>query len=82
MKEKTKWRPKEFVPRRAGWYITRTTDGFIDWRAWGAGAWWKQMKGGWIEWFDGNGVAIRYDFVPRSWHDVKLNRKDLPEIPT
>lgn len=82
MKQQSKWRSKNFTPRRPGWYITRTVDGTVDWRAWGTGAWWKQTKSGWIEWFDGNGAALRYDFVPRSWHDVNLDREELPEIPT
>ncbi len=77
---KTKWMTGKKAPMRRGWYITRTTDGFIDWRAWGCGSWWKQIKGGWIEWFDGDGQAIRYDYQPASRQNINLNRKELPEI--
>jgi len=73
------WTPKTKTPRLKGWYVTRTDDGFIDWRAWGNGAWWKQTKGGWFEWFDGNGEPLRYDFLAHTRSDIELNRDQLPE---
>lgn len=75
------WRDRNKTPWRKGWYITRTEDGFISWRAWGNGAWWKQIKGGWIEWFDGDGNAMRYDWQPRSRQSIDLDSDKLPELP-
>lgn len=73
------WTPKTKLPSRKGWYITRSDDGTIDWRAWGCGAWWKQIKGGWIEWFNGDGQPAQYAFRKGSRKNISLDRDELPE---
>jgi hypothetical protein len=74
------WRAKNKLPRRKGWYITRTEDGFISWRAWGHGSWWRQIKGGWIEFFGGDGYPTRYDWQPRSRQSIDLDSDKLPDL--
>ena len=74
------WNSTQMLPKKNGWYITRTRDGFISWRAWENGAWWKQLRGGWIESYDGHGIAITYEWLPTSWHDIALNAGELPMI--
>lgn len=74
------WRDRSKTPCRKGWYITRTPDGYLSWRAWGKGAWWKQIKGGWIESFDGAGNAARYDWQPQSWKSMDLDAYELPDL--
>ena len=76
----SKWQQGSRSPWRKGWYITRTEDGFISWRAWGNGAWWKQIKGGWIEWFDSDGSAMRYDWQPTSRQSIDLDSDKLPAL--
>lgn len=78
--KQSRWIPASSTPSRKGWYQTRTQDGFISWRAWGNGAWWKQIQGGWIEWFDGDGNAMRYEWKAGTLEDIKLNADQLPEI--
>lgn len=74
------WRDRNETPRRKGWYITRREDGHVSWRAWGKGAWWKQIKGGWIQWFDGDGAAMRFDWQPRSRQSIDLDNDKLPDL--
>ena len=74
------WMDKETTPRRKGWYLTRREDGDLSWRAWGCNAWWKQLTGGWVEWFDGNGNAMRFDWMPRSRKSIDLNSDQLPDV--
>lgn len=74
------WRSKEETPKANGWYITRNEGGGLCWRAWGHGAWWKQHGFGWVEWFDGNGVAATYDWMPRSRKSIDLNSDQLPDV--
>lgn len=73
------WTPKTRTPTRRGWYITRTDEGMVDWRAWGCGAWWKQLKGGWIEWYDGDGKAMTYAWKKDSRQNINLDRCELKE---
>ena len=75
----TLWQSRKTTPTKRGWYITGD-EGEMQWRAWGRRSWWKQIGGGWIEWFDGNGEAMRYDWIPRSFHDLKLDLHQLPEV--
>lgn len=74
------WTNKDTLPRRKGWYITRTEDGFVSWRAWGNGEWWKQTPDGWISWFDGDGCAKRFDYLPKTRRSVDLDMSRLPPI--
>lgn len=74
------WCDRGTTPLRKGWYITRRDDGFISWRAWGNSAWWKQIKGGWMEWFDGDGNAARYDWQPGSRQSIDLGSDELPDL--
>jgi hypothetical protein len=74
------WSPKDKLPTKKGWYITRTSEGELHWRAWGNGAWWKQIKGGWVEWFNGDGQAICYDWQPASRKSIDLESNQLPDI--
>lgn len=75
------WRDRSKPPRRKGWYITRTEDGFISWRAWGNGAWWKQLRGGgWIKWYHGDGEPHRYDWQPTSRQSIDLDSDKLPDL--
>lgn len=78
--KKQKWKPKETLPTKRGWYITRTEDGDVQWRAFGCGAWWKQIKGGWIEWFTGDGVSMTYEWDANSYQNVNLNSDELPAL--
>ena len=74
------WNDKNKLPRRKGWYITRTEDGFVSWRAWGNGEWWKQIKGvGWISWYSGDGERALYDWQPASRQSLDLNSDKLPD---
>ena len=74
------WWGGNITPSRKGWYITRTEDGFISWRAWGNGAWWKQIKGGWIESYTGDGCALRYDWQPQSRQSIDLDHDKLTDL--
>lgn len=74
------WWGGHITPSRTGWYITRTENGFISWRAWGKGAWWKQIKGGWIESYTGDGCALRYDWQPQSRQSIDLDSHQLPDL--
>lgn len=74
------WTNKKITPHKKGWYITHTDDGRLSWRAWGRGAWWRQIPGGWIEWFDGEGGAMTYDWMLKSWKSMDLDFHQLPEI--
>lgn len=75
------WQSKSTTPgRKRGWYITRREDGDLQWRAWGCGAWWKQLKDGWMEWFNGNGEPMRFDWMPLSRQKLELNANELPEV--
>lgn len=58
------WNRAQTRPSKPGWYLTQRPNEpeSIDWRAWGSGGWWKQVKGGWIESFDGDGVAVEYEW--------------------
>jgi hypothetical protein len=78
----TIWKSKETTPgNKKGWYITRREDGDMQWRAWGCQDWWKQFKGGgWIRWFNGDGEAMRFDWMPRSRKDIALNSDQLPDV--
>lgn len=80
MNTRTVWRDRSKTPLRAGWYITRTEDGYVSWRAWGKGAWWKQLKDGWIEWFDADCNSMRYEWIARSRQSIDLNSDELPGI--
>lgn len=75
-----KWKHAKSTPRLKGWYITRTDQGDLHWRAWGNGGWWKQLKDGWIEWFDGEGNPGRYDWKPSSRQSIAINSDQLPEL--
>jgi hypothetical protein len=80
MKTKSRWTSKTKTPRRKGWYVTRTADGDVLWRAWGCGAWWRQIKGGWIESFTGDGEAMTYEWDKDTRQSVDLDHDQLPAI--
>lgn len=82
MSKTNKWKSKKTTPLRRGWYVTRRDDGDIQWRAWGCGAWWKQIRGGWVEWFSGDGEALRYEWQPTSRQSIDLNSDQLPALNT
>jgi len=74
------WKQKTKTPWRKGWYLTRTDYGFVSWRAWGHGEWWKQLSdGGWISWYDGDGVAMRFEWLPSPRMSVNMDQKQLPD---
>lgn len=74
------WKDRNKTPSSKGWYITRRDDGEMSWRAWGNDAWWKQIKGGWIECFDGDGCAMRFEWMPRTRKSIDLNSDQLPDV--
>jgi hypothetical protein len=80
MKRRNHWRSSKTHPLRRGWYRVTLGDGSTDWRAWGRGHWWKQIPGGWITWFSGDGKP--HDFKwrgPRK--DIALDYHDLSQDP-
>lgn len=74
-----KWRPKTKVPTQKGWYITRDDEGHIQWRAWGNGNWWKQITGGWVGFFKGDGTIQTYEWADKIRLSVKLESCELPD---
>lgn len=72
------WNTADKLPPEAGWYQVKLGDGSVDWRAWGRGAWWRQVEGGWIAWYSGDGAPM--DFQWRGpVKDIALNYSDLPK---
>jgi len=74
------WKNRSSTPFLRGWYVTRTESGHLQWRAWGTGGWWKQLKDGWIQFFDGDGQPILYDWMPRSRKSIDLDSHQLPGV--
>ena len=76
IKHRNFWRSAKTHPFRRGWYQVRLDDGSVDWRAWGRGYWWKQIKGGWIAWFSGDGEPKDFQWRgPRK--DIALDYEDV-----
>ena len=76
-----KWNPKTKTPRRKGWYITmRVEEGYVSWRAWGNGEWWKQLSGGWIGWYDGDGNPYRCLWASKPHFSIEMNQNELPPV--
>lgn len=75
-----KWKPNTTKPSKKGWYITRTEEGVLQWRAWGHNLWWKQLKDGWLCWYDGEGYPIDYEWLPSSYKTIDLDYNQLPDI--
>ena len=67
-------------PAKKGWYVTRTDEGFLKWRAWGRGCWWSQQKDGWLGHYNGEGEASLYDFQHETRQDISLDVWDLPPL--
>lgn len=74
------WNPKTKTPLRKGWYLTRRDDGYVSWRAWGNGEWWKQCDGGWISWFNVDGTAHRFEWLSKPRIGIETNQDELPEV--
>lgn len=81
MKARNHWRSRKTRPLLKGWYQVKLPDGTTDWRAWGNGAWWKQLKDGWIAWFNGDGEPHEFQWRgPRK--DIALDYADVVRAAT
>ena len=74
------WVDKSTPPTHQGWYATRTSDGYISWRCWGNGGWWKQLRDGWIQSYTVQGEAMDYDWIPSTRRSVELDVWVLPTL--
>lgn len=75
-----RWHSANTHPPRKGWYQTRRVgETEIEWRAWGNGCWWRQIRGGWVSWYHGDGAPHMFQWRGPA-KSLKLDYDELPAL--